>query len=92
MSRRLVYVPVDLPDGVDGPAVVRDADGCPRRVRLGPLTAVEDRLCLTAAHLGELRGRHRVRLPDGTECWADPPPDLWVYQPEAAGPAAPASV
>ena len=91
MSRRLVCVPVELPDGVDGPAVVRDADGWPRRVRPGPLTWVEDRLCLTAVHLGELRGRHRVRFADGTEFWVDPQPDLWVYQPQAAGPAAPAS-
>ena len=92
MSRRLVFVPVDLPDRVDGPAVVRDADGWPRRVRPGPLTWVEDRLCLTAVHLGELRGRDRVRLPDGTEFWVDPHPDLWACEPEAAGPAAPASV
>jgi hypothetical protein len=47
------------------------------------LTLVESRPCVTAEVVQELRGRFRVRFPDGTEKWVVPIEDVWRHRPEA---------
>ena len=78
-----VYVPARLPDGLGAPVEIRDADDWPHRVVVDYLTLVESRPCVTAEVVQELRGRFRVRFPDGTEKWVAPVPDVWKHEPQA---------
>lgn len=76
-----VYIPiVDLPRGIGGPALIRDAAGSLVPVRAGLVDVVDAKLCVIALHLAEYDGRHLVRFADKTECLVNRCPE-WQYEP-----------
>jgi hypothetical protein len=86
-KRRRVYVPCRFPNGINGPAVVKDFDGREAKV-VGRIDLVDSKLCMIASVLevDDEHGYELVLFRNGECCWVKPGTER-KYSPDDAAAA-----